>query len=282
MDTEESEISLLDLLVVVAENLKLLVLGPVVVGFLALGLAYVMPKSYTSQAILALPSTSTPAQTAAMMGSPMVLDPVIESLGLSEGRPIEQARAKLSGQIKASFGKDNLLRLEVTAPSPEGAQKIANAVIDAWLATTKPRQEDKLELTRKLKLNQDALEVVSQLIKRLAGETTKLILPGVKFELATPTVQLLQLRNSYVDAIATIETQLRGQTRDVVALPPALPTEPVASRKSRIAILAALAAGFALMLWVFIRQSWRNAAQDPQASKKQARLRSALGLNREP
>lgn len=35
VDMEEKEVSLLDSLVVVAENLKLLILGPVVVGLLA-------------------------------------------------------------------------------------------------------------------------------------------------------------------------------------------------------------------------------------------------------
>ena len=40
MNEEENEISLLDLLLVVAENLKLLILGPVVVGLVALGFGY--------------------------------------------------------------------------------------------------------------------------------------------------------------------------------------------------------------------------------------------------
>ena len=48
---EENETSLLDLLVVVAENLKLLILGPFAVGLLALGIAFTLPQSYVSQAI---------------------------------------------------------------------------------------------------------------------------------------------------------------------------------------------------------------------------------------
>lgn len=61
LDTEEKEVSLLDLLVVVAENLKLLIFGPVVVGLLALAIGYALPQSFTSQAILAMP-TPTPTQ----------------------------------------------------------------------------------------------------------------------------------------------------------------------------------------------------------------------------
>ncbi|NMM11420.1 MAG: hypothetical protein HHJ16_14250 [Polaromonas sp.] len=112
---EEKEVSLLDLLVVVAENLKLLILGPVLVGLLAIG--YALPQSLTSQAILALPAPIAP-QAAAMMVSPLVLDPVIQMQNLSKGQSIQGARAELASQIKAAVGKDGLLRLDVTADTP--------------------------------------------------------------------------------------------------------------------------------------------------------------------
>jgi hypothetical protein len=44
------------------------------------------------------------------------------------------------------------------------------------------------------------------------------------------------------------------------------------------AILATLGSGFVLLLWVFMRGAWKNAAQDPAVAEKQARLRSALGF----
>lgn len=171
-----------------------------------------------------------------------------------------------------------ITQLEVDDESPGRAQALANTLIDAWLATTKPQPSSKQELERKLKLNQDALETVTQLIKRLTGETTKLIMPNVQFDLATSTVQLLQLRNGYVDAIASIEQQLRGSTRDVVFSPPGLSTKSIKPKKSLMAVLAALGSGFALLLWVFMRQAWRNAAQDPESADKQGKLRAALGF----
>ena len=127
---EENEISLLDLLVVVAENLKLLILGPFAAGLLALGIAFALPQSYVSQAILALPAPA-PTQAAAMMVSSIVLDRVIESLNLSKGQPIQVARETLTNEIKATVGKDGLLRLDVSVPSAIQAQAIANAVIDS-------------------------------------------------------------------------------------------------------------------------------------------------------
>lgn len=124
MEVVEREVSLLDLLAVVAENLKLLILGTVVVGLLALGIGYALPQSFTSRAILAWP-TSTPTQAAAIIVSPLVLNPVIESLNLSGGRPIQVARTELAKQIKAAAGKDGLLRLDVTANTPLEAQALA-------------------------------------------------------------------------------------------------------------------------------------------------------------
>ena len=101
MTEEENETSLLDLLVLVAENLKLLILGPVVVGLVALGIGYALPQSFTSQAILA-PPIEIQVQAAAIMISPLVLDSVIEALKLYPGASTQLARAKLEKQMEAA------------------------------------------------------------------------------------------------------------------------------------------------------------------------------------
>ena len=59
IDEREDEISLLDLLLVVAENIKLLILGPLLVGLLALGGSYLLPQKFVSNAILALPTVAS-------------------------------------------------------------------------------------------------------------------------------------------------------------------------------------------------------------------------------
>lgn len=280
---EENEISLVDLLLVVADNLKLLILGPLLVGLLALGIGYTLPQSFTSQALLNLGDSAKVVE--AMMRSPVVLDVVLKQFPSSLG-VTDRARDELDEKFR--FGTSStsqksdagVTKLEVEDESPARAQGLANALIDAWLTTTKPQPTGALELTRKLELTKDALESVSQLLNRMATEAPKLILPNAQFELATPTVQLLQLRNGYVEAIAGIELQLRGQTRDIVASPPTLPTEATKPQKSLIAVLAAFGSGFALLLWVFMRQAWKSAPQDPETLRKKARLRAALGMPR--
>ena len=46
---DDDEISLLDLLQTIVDNLRLLVLGPLAVGFTALGISFLIPPTYTAK-----------------------------------------------------------------------------------------------------------------------------------------------------------------------------------------------------------------------------------------
>ena len=280
MYEEEDEVSLLDLLVVVAENLRLLVLGPVLIGLLALAIGYVLPQSFVSQSILALPtSTQTPTQAVAVMVSPLVLDPVIEALKLTDGRSLQVTRNALAKQINANVGKDGLVRLDVTENSPVAAQNIANAIIDTWLRTTLPTTLDRADLQARLAYAKVALSSVRALLERLTSESSSNLNKSLtRGESGISMVAVGELQARYFSEVLTISRTLQGLSRDVIVLSPTLPTEPVAPKKSLIAILAAIGGGFALLLWVFSREAWRRAAQDSQSAKKQSRLRGILGF----
>ena len=94
---EEDEISILDLLQTIVDNLRLLVIGPIVAGLLALAGASFWPKTYLSTAIL-----KAEPITANIMLSAAVLDPIASSLGYSAQMDTDDARQKLKGQIKAN------------------------------------------------------------------------------------------------------------------------------------------------------------------------------------
>jgi len=80
--------------------------------------------------------------------------------------------------------------------------------------------------------------------------------------------------------MAKVDESREGAVIQVLdaAQPPERKSKP---KKALIAIIATLAAGFALLLFVFIRQALRNAGQDPESASKLARLqaswRKALG-----
>jgi hypothetical protein len=283
IDEQEDKISLIDLLLVVAQNIKLLIFAPLVIGLLAFGITASLPNTFTSHADLTLGESAKAVES--IMRSPVVLDVLLNqfpsSLGLTDASREEITKRFRFSTISASQKSSSVLtRLEVDGRDPEQARALANALIDAWLATTKPQPENKHELERKLKLDREALVTVSNLIARLEGETTKLIMPNMQFDLATPAVQLLKLRNGYVDEIAAIGLQLRGTTHDVVLSPPTLPTQQVKNKTDLIPILVGMGSGFALLLWVFMRKAWENAAQDPMAFEKQGRLKAALDFRR--
>jgi LPS O-antigen subunit length determinant protein (WzzB/FepE family) len=286
MEIEEEAVSLMDLMIVMAENIKLLVMGPLLAGLVALGVGFAMEKSFTSEAILSIPqptattSIPTSAQAVTMMTSPLVLDPVIRSLNLTQGRSPEAARKELASQIKATVGKDGLVRLNATAKSPQDAQNLSNAVIDAWLKTTLPMPQDRADLEQRLSYAQTSLASVRGLLARLTAESTaNLAKPLTRGEAGVSLIAVGELQARYLAEVLSIPRTLQGLTRDVVVQPPTLPIDAVAPKKSLMAILAALGSGFALLLWVFARKAWTGASVDPLAADKQSRFRKLLGFS---
>lgn len=75
--------------------------------------------------------------------------------------------------------------------------------------------------------------------------------------------------------IARVDESREGAVIQVVdlAVPPELKSKP---KKAIIAVLATLAAGFALLIFVFVRHSVRNAAQDAEAARKLATLKASF------
>ena len=297
---EIDEVTLLDLLVVIAENLKLLVFGPVVLGILTLAITYALPQTFTSEAILALPrplstlsrqATSdarlVPAadmvQAAAIMASAIVLDPVIEALKLSDGRSIQTARAELASRIKATVGKDGLLRLDVTASKPMDAQSIANAVIDSWLLGTMPSEQDRADLEVRLANAKNSLVAVQRLLNALSTEgAASLGKPLTRGEAGTSFVAVGELQARYLDESLVIPRLLQGLSRSVVRQSPTLPTDAAAPRKGLIVMAVVIGSAVIFFLWVVVGAGWRKAARNPQVAAKQAKVIVCLGLRGRP
>lgn len=283
MEVEEpqAELSLLDLLLVVAENIKLLLLGPLLAGLVALGVGFLLPQSFVSQAILLIPaaSSTSAAQAASMMVSPLVLDPVIAASPLFKDKSIQKARVELAERVKASVGKDGLLRLDVTAHDPKDAQALGNALLDTWLLSTVPGPQDRADLEKRLSYASKALVSVTALLDKLSVDgVVSLSKPLTRGEAGTGLVAVGELQTRYLNEVLSIPRTLQGLSHDVVKQPPTLPTEPASNNKALLAILAAMGTGVVLLLYVFMRQAWRNAAQDPEAAQKQEQLRAALGM----
>jgi tyrosine-protein kinase Etk/Wzc len=185
---EEDEISLLDLLQVIVDNLRLLVLGPLFCGLVALGISFSITPTFTAKtqflppqqqqsaaasmlaslgALGGLAGSATgiknPAdQYIAFMKSVTLQDALIERFKLTEksGTKLKaDARLALTVNVRIAYSKDGLISVEADDKDPKFAADLANAHIEELrhllgrLAVTEAQQrrmffEKQLQITK--------------------------------------------------------------------------------------------------------------------------------------
>jgi tyrosine-protein kinase Etk/Wzc len=172
---DDDEISLLDLLQTIVDNLRLLVLGPLAVGFMALGISFFIPPTYTAKTQFLPPQQQQSAaasmlaslgslgglagavggiknpadQYLAYMKSVTLQDSLIDRFKLLEryeAKTKTDARLELKENVRAASGKDGLISVEVDDKDPKFAAELANAHVEELgkllgkLATTEAQQ----------------------------------------------------------------------------------------------------------------------------------------------
>ena len=267
------EVGLLDVLVILAENVKLLVIGSLLVGLCALGIGFMLPQTYQSVAVL-----QAEQPTASLMMTAVVLDPVIKALGLAKDETLEAARIKLRERIKAAIGRnDKLMTLTVSGPTPQQAQDTASALIYQTYQQSRPKGSVRTRLEAQLaeaRLRlKNAQEAATSLLKQLEKNGA-----GTGGEIARGYADLLGATGTAQGQISKLETELEGLTDAQLVQFPTLPQKPSQPKKGLIAMGATLAAGLALLLFVFMRQALRNTAGNEKSSAKLLRIRKSLGL----
>jgi tyrosine-protein kinase Etk/Wzc len=185
---DDDAISLLDLLLVIVDNLRLLVLGPLVCGLAALTICFAITPTFTaktqflppqqqqSAAVSMLASLGalgglagaatgikSPAdQYIAFMKSVSLQDALIERFRLMEKYESQlkaDARFTLTGNVRIASGKDGLISVEVDDKDPKFAADLANAHVEELrnllgrLAVTEAQQrrmffEKQLQITK--------------------------------------------------------------------------------------------------------------------------------------
>lgn len=273
---EDDEISLLDLLQTIVDNLRLLVIGPLVAGLLAYGVALVIPKTYESTAIL-----KSEQNLAGQMLTASVLDPIAAKLGYTPKMEADDARDKLQKEIKASYNvKDKLVTLITQGTSPQAAQALANDVLVQVYVQTQPRDSAQQRLQKQLTQLQTREKELTQSAKILERRLEQGAGNGAS-EVAQGYAQLIGVIEKTQENQIKVEKELKGIDSSDLIQSPTLPTKKIAPKGGLIAIIATLMAGFALLLFVFIRQALHNASQDegsaPKINALQASWRKALG-----
>jgi uncharacterized protein involved in exopolysaccharide biosynthesis len=154
-----SDLSILDLLVLLAEHWRLLLIGPLVVGLSALAISFLLTPRFQSTARILPPQQSgvaallasqmgslaglagaaagikSPAdQFVSMLRSRTIFDEVIERFKLRElygTRYIEETRKELDNRISITAGvKDGVISVEVEDIDPKRAADMANTFVE--------------------------------------------------------------------------------------------------------------------------------------------------------
>ncbi len=171
----EDEISLLDLLQTIVDNLRLLIIGPLVVGLAALGISFAVPPTFTATVKFLPPQQQQSAaasmlaslgglgglagaaaglknpadQYLAFMKSNRVQDALIERFKLQEHYQTkfkDDTRTALTGSTRTISDKDGIITVQVEDKDPKFASELANAHVDelqkllAKLAVTEAQQ----------------------------------------------------------------------------------------------------------------------------------------------
>jgi uncharacterized protein involved in exopolysaccharide biosynthesis len=281
---EDDEISLLDLLTVIVENLKLLILGPLVAGILALGVSFLIPPTFTAKTTMIPPGQSSGGGAAALLGqlgglgalaggaagvktptdqylayleSNTLRDELIEKFKLREryeAKYQQSARDTLKGSVKATADKKSgLITIEVSDRDPKFAADLANAYVQALSHLI-----GELAL-KEAKVKRELLE--------------KQITEAMQKSYQSPMVReaLIQsLIREYETARLDERKENPFLTQVDVAEVPELKAKP---KKALIAVVTTFAIGFLLLLFVFIRNALRNAEQDPESKEKLSGLK---------
>lgn len=288
-------IDLQDMLLTIAENCRLLVFGSLLVGAVAYGAALLIPKTYESSAILKIDATTgtrdfgvvdagtSPSDMAALITTNAVLNRSLRSLGQLDGTDEHEAEDRLNelrSKVGVKVGRaDGLLTLRVAAPSAEAAQKTANTILKFAFEESRSRDADYEKLQAEVVLAkqllaelEDASDVArSRLAKAKEGAITDI---GEQADaLARLAINRIELQNK----LYQLERRAAGVSDSNLLQAPTLPLSPVSPRKALIALIATLGSGFALLLFVFLRQAWKTSFMTELQRQRWFALRKKYG-----
>ncbi len=204
----EDEISLLDLLQVIADNLRLLVLGPLVAGLVALGYTFTIAPTYTATTKFMPPQQQQSAaasmlaglgalgglagaagglknptdQYVAFLRSRSVQDALIDRLKLSERYETkfrEDARLALTAKVLIAAGKDGLISIDVSDKDPVFAAQLANVYVEELgkllsRLTLTEAQQRRMFFEKQLNNTKDNLVKAEQALKA-SGVTSSIL-----------------------------------------------------------------------------------------------------------
>jgi uncharacterized protein involved in exopolysaccharide biosynthesis len=230
---EKDEISLLDLLIVVAERKRVLFRISAVFALLAIAISLLLPKRYTATVTLLPPQQNASLSSAlggqlgglaALAGGGIRLNynPNDAIVGMLRSRTVEDAmvqrfglmqeyRARYTSDARKKFehratvdgsGKDNLIRISVVDADPNRAAELANGYVEQFrdlsqhLAITEASQR-RLFFERELEQSKDRLADAEEALMRT--------------EQTTGVIQLDSQARALIESAAALRAQITAR-----------------------------------------------------------------------
>lgn len=284
-DSDDDEPDLLDLLLVIVENLKLLILGPVLVGLVALGYTYTMVPVFTARTTIVPPSQQPLGGASALLGqlgglggligggvsaqggkhmaylnSDLLRDEIIKQFDLQKRwghQHISQSRNALSGIEIKDDKKSGLISIEFTDPDPKFAADLVNAYV-AGLSRL---------------LGESAIVEARDRREFLERQISE----AMKKSYQSPQVRdaVIQGLIQQAEASRLAEQQPNPNITQIdKAEPPVFRSGP---KRTKTAVIAALSTAALLLVFVFVRYAITSAQTKPESAEKLKRIRRVFG-----
>ena len=284
LPSQNDEISLLDLAVAVAESWMLLVFGPLLIGLAVFSyLHFSQSDSYRAEAMVAMSQ-----EEAALLQSASVIDPAIQA-GLSDanhGTVAAARQALLENRLSVQkLDNADYFRVSVTGTSPEETQALLTRLLDQLIQNSVPRGDKRRVLEQKLEALERSRQSLIDNLERLnaiydqAGEGNWSAMTMLSNANQSSVLLISSIATTEQDILST-QLALQGSVSPADIIQEPTLSEPESQRTLLIAVVAAIASGFVLLLFAFVRAGLKNAAQNAESADKMRRIKDAFRLGR--
>jgi LPS O-antigen subunit length determinant protein (WzzB/FepE family) len=154
------------------------------------------------------------------------------------------------------------------------------AAIDALLLELLPKGKNKDQIEQTISSNEGIIANDTDALEQLKRQMGKAGLNDAGLEVvmkhyATLSAEVARKELENVE----LRKSLTVKGAEVFVQQPSLPQRKTSPKRGIVMLLALFASGFALLLFVFIRNAWRNASQDKEAAAKIKKIKFVFTKN---
>jgi len=288
--SDADEFGLIDLLIPIIDNIKLLIGLPMLVAICAWAYTMNQPLVYESTSLLRLQANSsiivrTPQEVSAQQNALyesalleltssdvlaiLLESPEVSTLTKSKGLEGEAAYNQLRQQVTPVFDrKAVLLKLTTRADQAYSAQILNQKLVEAFVKLSLPKGNYLESLSAQILQTQESIKLLqAELTKNQSSKADARATSELLIQLLTRSDRLLELQN---------QTKLVGS--EIFVQRPHLPVS--AKRPKQVVTVVSIffITLFVVLLFIFIRLAWTNFSQDPKNAEKIKHIRRSLGM----